>query len=137
MVLLTLTAAAKAAIDEYCTLPKDGKAAQDDGAAARLEALRHADLGTPIEHEDLLKISTRLTQKCRQDGEESIPKSWRLDSLLKGARVYQAPLPPKPEPVRSAIRLLLETYLNQNRHQNTKHSCAVCERKKKSANTSA
>ena len=95
MVSLTLTTAGKAAVDEYCRLHKLG-----DQSDEKLERLSAIELGSPIDHNDLIDISRSLVQKSHkgQDGEISI-KQWRLDTLLKGATVYRPPPAPKPEPV--------------------------------------
>ena len=99
MVLLTLTPAAKAATEEYCKLRKCER--EDDAEVKeRLEKLSKLELGNPIDHNDLIYISGLLVQRSRdEDGENAVAKEWRLDTLLKGALVYQPPSPPKPEHV--------------------------------------
>jgi hypothetical protein len=95
MVLLTLTAAGKAAVDEYCKPHKLG-----DQSDERLERLSAIELGSPIDHNDLIDISRFLVQRSRNDQDGETPaKQWCLDTLLKGATVYQPPPAPKPEPV--------------------------------------
>lgn len=100
MVLLTITAASEAAIEEYLTLTSD-IATDDDELKLRRERLEKAETGSPIEHSDLVGVSKSLKESCRSSGSgiTSLPKEWRLESLLKGAAVYQKPPPPKPEPV--------------------------------------
>ena len=91
MVLLTVTAAAKTAIDEYC----ESKA--HDEILAQIKKLSTLELGSPIEHSDVIEISSFLTQRPRESTEDA--RQWRLDYLLRGAIVYQPPPPTKPEPV--------------------------------------
>lgn len=97
MVLLTVTTAGKAAVDEYCKL----NTAASDGDQGRLEKLSKTELGSPIEHHELIDISKYLVQKHR--GRNDAAREWRLETLLKGAAVYQPPPPPKPEPVSHLI----------------------------------
>ncbi|KAK3069158.1 hypothetical protein LTR53_012724 [Teratosphaeriaceae sp. CCFEE 6253] len=96
MVRLTATAAAKAAIDEYCRQKEtDAETLAIDGETI-WEDLSHVEPGSPVEHNHLIEVSKYLVERSKARGDET--KSWRLDSLLKGALVYQPPLPPKPEP---------------------------------------
>ncbi|KAF2174103.1 hypothetical protein M409DRAFT_16376 [Zasmidium cellare ATCC 36951] len=92
MVQLTVTAAGKAAVEEYCRL----KTADGEGEGnERLETLSKTDLGSPVDHHELVGISKYLVGKHRDSSE--VAKEWRLETLLKGAVVYQPPPPPKPE----------------------------------------
>jgi hypothetical protein len=94
MVLLTTTQAAKDAIDDYLALHADDQ--QDDSLQQRLERLEKVSLDGPVEHADLVAIS----KPAREEKNASKPsRQCRLDTLLKGATVYQPPPPPKPEPV--------------------------------------
>ena len=99
MVQLTVTVAAKAAIEEYCkqrglsNKPKQGDPHSSVGDLSELET------GSPIDHNDLVEISTFLLKTEERHKDSAARKAWRLDNLLKGASVYQAPPPPKPEPV--------------------------------------
>ena len=98
MVLLTVTPAAKAAIDEYCTqkrINSDENRSEDE----KLKKLQDLDLGSPIDHEELIEVSTFLAKSGRDDGSPFPTKGPRLDTLLKGANVYQPRPPSKPEPV--------------------------------------
>ena len=92
MVLLTITPAAKAALVEYCRRQKDVDEGYSDEAKERCEKLSTAEIGNPIEHHELVDISKYLLQET-----SGAAKEWRLDTLLKGANVYQPPPPPKPE----------------------------------------
>jgi hypothetical protein len=95
MVLLTLTEVAKAAVNEYCRL-KNLANENDDN----VERLSGVGLGSPVEHNDLIDISKFLVERRHETGAEGVPaRQWRLDSLLRGAIVYQPPSAPKPEPV--------------------------------------
>ena len=98
MVLLTLTPAAKAAVEEYFRLSTsvEGK---DHEAVERLDGLREVEVGSQVRHSDLIDISSSLVKQSRQQHGNTTAKEWRLDTLLKGASVYQPPPPPKPEPV--------------------------------------
>lgn len=97
MVLLTVTPANKAAITEYCKL----KAVADDTESnEKWEKLAEAELGGPVDHNDLVDISKFLVMHGHKDDQRAVRREWRLDALLKGSNVYQPPPPPKPEPVR-------------------------------------
>lgn len=97
MVLLTVTPAAKAAIERYSALRTSDDFADNSGSDLQIEQLSALEIGSPIDHENLIKVSTLLKQ-CRH--RESINNQpWRLDDLLKGASVYQPPPPAKAEPV--------------------------------------
>lgn len=98
MVLLTVTPAAKLAIDKYCQIaaldsPKNDESSPDAASMSSLE------VGSPIEHSDLVALSQHNIVHFKATGQtDSIRKS-RLDILLKGAEVYRPPPPPKKEPV--------------------------------------
>lgn len=94
MVLLTITPAAKAALSEYCERQKDVDEGYSDEAKERREKLSTAEIGSPIEHHELVEASRFLVQNS-----QGVAQKWRLDTLLKGANIYQPPPPPKPEPV--------------------------------------
>ena len=111
MVLLTLTPAAKAAVAEYSRIKRRENDSRDEGLEEKLERLSRIELGSPVEHHDLIDISAFLVQQCRKESEDDLAKDWRLDSLLKGALVYRPPPPSKPEPVRLS-RITLDRTLN-------------------------
>lgn len=110
MVKLTITPAAKAAIEEFCVKERAQSGDLDGAQATKLDEFAKAEIGNPIEHHDLVNISRILVQQSREES-KSAPadsgKQWRLDALLKGALVYQPSPPPKPEPVNSATTLRL------------------------------
>ena len=95
MVLLTLTAAARAAVDEYCKLN-----IEHEEYKQRVKRVSDIELGSPIQHNDLIEISESLVENCQtQSNDHNSAREWRLETLLKGALVYQPPPTPKPEPV--------------------------------------
>jgi hypothetical protein len=117
MVLLTTTQAAKAAIDDYLALHADDQ--EDDSLRQRLERLEKISLDGPVEHADLIAIS-RSAREDKNAGKTS--RQCRLETLLKGATVYQPPPPPKPEPVSDKLpmrimRSILITYTSVCRLQ--------------------
>ncbi|KAK5168774.1 uncharacterized protein LTR77_006083 [Saxophila tyrrhenica] len=96
MVLLTTTEAAKAAIEEYCKI--DGEGQDEKPTDERLDRLSDVELGSPIDHADLIEISKYLLSNDKRNGGEEASRKWRLDTLLKGATVYKPPPTSKPEP---------------------------------------
>lgn len=103
MVLLTITPAAKVAIDEYCKRQKDVDEGYSDEVKERHEKLSSADVGSAIEHTELLEVSKFMVQAV--NGVDGIAKQWRLETLLKGANIYKPPPPPKREQVCLASKL--------------------------------
>lgn len=98
MVLLTLTSASKAAVERYRIV----RAGKKDDSNKTLDKLRDLEIGSPIQHEDLVQISTYLRHNDREiDSNSSV---WRLDTLLRGASVYRPPPQQKAEPVSQRIR---------------------------------
>ncbi|KAH9837461.1 ATP-dependent RNA helicase chl1 [Teratosphaeria destructans] len=95
MVQLTVTPAAKAALEEYSAL--ENGACRDGSARQAIKDLTRLRIGEPIDHQKLLDVSQYLVRhaKCSDD---ELAKPWRLDSLLKGSTIYSPPPPPKPEP---------------------------------------
>ncbi|EME42214.1 hypothetical protein DOTSEDRAFT_25849 [Dothistroma septosporum NZE10] len=92
MVLLTVTPAAQAAFAEYNRL------VAGDGTSnyvPRAEASDNAEVGGPIQHQKLVEISIFLAQRHHESADAAKP--WRLDTLLKGASIYQPPPAPKAE----------------------------------------
>lgn len=96
MVLLTLTAPAKAALEEYCNL-KNSSSGGDESEHERIKKLAEAQIGSSVEHQELVEVSKFLVEQSKGDLEST--RRWRVDALLKGAAVYQPPPPPKLEPV--------------------------------------
>lgn len=90
MVLLTVTSATEAAIEQY---KKSIRPSNED----TLDQLFTLEIGSPIEHDDLITLSTRLARYGRENTLDI--QNCRLDVLLRGASVYQPPPPSKPEPV--------------------------------------
>lgn len=109
MVLLTVTPAAKAAMDEYRRLIDGAKKADNTLSA---ESINNTAVGNPIEHHEIVKVSQYLTQKGGESADAT--KQWRLDALLKGASIYQPPPPPKTEHVRHIIAKTMCLTTNAN-----------------------
>ncbi|KAF2012159.1 hypothetical protein BU24DRAFT_465724 [Aaosphaeria arxii CBS 175.79] len=83
----------KAAIldaDQHSALQRDSEPSLED-----------PKLGNPISHSQLIDLSKLLKQHSAvldQESDEDGPLRYRLDSLLKGSKVYFPPPPPKKEP---------------------------------------
>lgn len=105
MVQLTITSAAQSAIVEYCRVRAAKDETDGEATALELDKLLKADIGSPVDHHELVEISKYLIRQSK-DGSESIDgevaKAWRLDTLLKGATVYRSFPPPSKEPVSAA-----------------------------------
>ena len=99
MVLLTVTSDVKAATEEYCRLKQDTNDEEVHDGGVNLEELSKTELGSPMDHNDLIAISRFLVRRSGEQDENWVAKEWRLDALVQGANVYQPPPPPKPEPV--------------------------------------
>lgn len=93
MVSLTVTPAAKAAIDAFLGLEIHKIDDEEQG-----DRLAKIDIGSQVEHQELVTISRHLVQHSG-----GIARQWRLEALLKGSTIYQPPPPPKPEPVRTLL----------------------------------
>ena len=100
MVLLTVTKAAKSAVDEFCQ--QRGYATEHGSDPELCSRLAKVQVGSTIEHHELIQISKYLLERIRDNEDPAMHKEaskWRIDTLLRGATVYQVPPPPKPEPV--------------------------------------
>lgn len=97
MVLLTATDAAVVAAEKYRKY--HNVVIKDEDIIARLARLSNLERGSPVDHTDLIEISRCLVDEARKQ-EGDVAQEWRLESLLKGAKVYREPPAPKPEPVR-------------------------------------
>ena len=104
MVLLTVTPAVKAAIEEYRRVADEGDEVRNPESSERLN---NATLGSPIEHHEIVEVSRYLTE--RKDVSIDAINQWRLDALLKGATIYQPPPPPKTEHVSNIITTISST----------------------------
>ncbi|GAB7348384.1 hypothetical protein MBLNU459_g6818t1 [Dothideomycetes sp. NU459] len=104
MVLLTVTPAARTAIQRYNRLN-----AQTDAPVpvpASEPSLADPAVGDAISHAQILRVARLLKEHCRGKASEppsvspSLPvdDSFRLDALLKGAKIYTPPPRPKAEP---------------------------------------
>jgi hypothetical protein len=94
MVLLTVTSAAKRALEEYVKLNQD--IIEHETIKKQCDRFAQAEEGGSMNHKDLIDVA-RFFRYREPDGNDS--NRWRLDVLLKGANVYHAPPPTKPEPV--------------------------------------
>lgn len=119
MVLLTVTPAAKAAIERYLAVEEGPLSGQGSELNATPDDLRNSEVGSPISHDDLIEMSKALIQQALHKDDKTVAKEWRLESLLKGAKVYQEPPPSKPEPVCSQQRLI-ECFANLDRRRSTR-----------------
>ena len=99
MVFLTVTPAAATAIEEYRKIRQDSSSIVPDENEDGLGDQSKPEIGSPIEHSKLIEISAFLLKRAQQGDESALGKEWRLDALLKGASIYQAPPPPRPETV--------------------------------------
>ncbi|ORY01343.1 endoplasmic reticulum-based factor for assembly of V-ATPase-domain-containing protein [Clohesyomyces aquaticus] len=99
MVLLAATPAMVRAVDKARGLARDEFAKLQLPSEPSLTELRAGD---PISHGQLIDVSKTLKQHAaslESEGEgAAVPGSYRLDSLLRGSRVYIPPPPPKKEP---------------------------------------
>lgn len=96
MVLLTITSAAKSAIELY------NKLNQKSTCQSLNEApLADSQVGDPVSHAQLIEIARSLKEQYGKN--DSIKRSkdaqFDLETLLKGARIYTPPPKPKQAPV--------------------------------------
>lgn len=100
MVLLTITPAAKSAIESYNVLSP-----RRDASEQILDepSLAEPIVGGAISHAQLIEVAQCLREQHERQSTSSGPCSpdqpVRLDSLLKGAKVYTPPPKPKQETV--------------------------------------
>jgi hypothetical protein len=69
------------------------------------------NLGNPISHDQIIRVSRYFRDK-HSSRDVPIPtkiedRSFNLDSLLRGTKLYIPPPPPKPEPVRRHLSFLI------------------------------
>jgi hypothetical protein len=86
MVLLTLTSAAKSAVELYNQHSHD--------ASLEDASLSEPVIGGPISHAQLITVARFLRDTHAPSNDD-----FRLDILLKGASIYVPPPKPKPQPV--------------------------------------
>ncbi|KAI7664028.1 hypothetical protein KC318_g7974 [Hortaea werneckii] len=98
MVLLTVTPTAKVVIEEYCANPQHGQQDDQSGSDLDVQALSQLQVGSPIEHHQLVALSRLLVGRGKVSGHEAGRARYRLDNILKGAKLYQPPPLPKKEP---------------------------------------
>ena len=103
MVLLTVTPTAKFVIEEYCANPEHGQQDDQSGSDLNVQALSQLQVGSPIEHHQLVALSNLLVGRGKVSGHEAGRARYRLDNILKGAKLYQPPPLPKKEPVSDLV----------------------------------
>ena len=103
MVLLTVTPTAKGVIDEYCSEPQHGQQDDQSGSELDLQALSQLQIGSPIEHHQLVALSKVLVGRSKVRRDEAGEARYRLDNILRGAKLYQPPPLPKKEPVSGLV----------------------------------
>ncbi|KAG9560590.1 hypothetical protein KCU71_g3973, partial [Aureobasidium melanogenum] len=96
MVLLTLTPAAKSAVELYSQL-SDQK--HDDTLSD--PSLSEPTVGAPVSHAQLIQVARFLRESCLPNKND-----FRLDALLKGANIYVPPPKPKPQPTAEYTALM-------------------------------
>ncbi|KAH0360489.1 hypothetical protein KCU65_g9391, partial [Aureobasidium melanogenum] len=96
MVLLTLTATAKSAVELYNQL--SGQKHDDTSSDP---SLSEPTLGAPVSHAQLIQVARFL-----RDTDISNKNDFRLDALLKGANIYVPPPIPKPRPTAEYTALM-------------------------------
>lgn len=89
MVLLTLTPAAKSAVELYNQLP-DEKYDEPPNDPS----LSEPTIGAPVSHAQLIQVA-----RCLRESHLPNKNDFRLDALLKGANLYVPPPKPRPQPV--------------------------------------
>ena len=110
MVLLTITAAAKEAIERS---HRTSRASSPSHSSDDEPPLKEPKVGNPISHNQLIDIVRELQKRSSKhdDGHENVD----LDLVLKGAQVYKAPPKPKPSPVGGESHGLKARWLTRRR----------------------
>ncbi|KAL1310909.1 hypothetical protein AAFC00_001136 [Neodothiora populina] len=110
MVLLTITPAAKTAIDRYNAVTDSRTlSSRDDVDALDEPSLIDVSVGDPVSHTQLLRISDQFRQRNAQaPGAHSVTdlEVARLDALLRGSKIHTPPPKPKPEPSPQYVALM-------------------------------
>lgn len=102
MVLLTVTPAAKIAIDLYNDLNQTEEGtAKSQQSAQNDPSLVDVAVGDPVSHGQLIEVATFLRGQRKDVSSHELPSTFCLDHLLKGSRIYTPPPKPKQEPVRT------------------------------------
>jgi len=106
MVLLTITPAAKSAIELYKRLQKSEELDQPPACESTDEpSLAQPEVGAPISHGQLIDIVKAL--KTQHEKSQDISRGRiDLDTLLKGSQVYVPPPKPSPAPTSEYIALM-------------------------------
>ncbi|KAI7091026.1 hypothetical protein KC356_g1060 [Hortaea werneckii] len=98
MALLTVTPTAKGVIEEYSLEPQHGQQDDQSGSGLDVQALSQLQIGSPIEHHQLVALSKVLVGRSKVRSDEAGGARYRLDNILRGAKLYQPPPLPKKEP---------------------------------------
>lgn len=99
MVLLTMTLSIVEGLQKL-DQPRESRRSDESEAEAPLEnkttepSLEDPEVGKPISHSQVVDLWKQLQAAGHS--------TYTLEQLLRGANVYIAPPPPKPEPVRLA-----------------------------------
>ncbi|CAD0018823.1 unnamed protein product [Aureobasidium pullulans] len=96
MVLLTLTPAAKSAVELYNQLPRE-----KDHVSTSDPSLSEPTIGAPVSHAQLIQVA-----RCLRETDIPNKNDFRLDALLKGANIYVPPSKPKPQPTAEYTALM-------------------------------
>ncbi|PNS21685.1 hypothetical protein CAC42_1539 [Sphaceloma murrayae] len=108
MVLLTITKAAKECIDEYDKTTAISKSPDNNEPD-----LRHAAIGDPVSHGQLIDITNALKQR-RYDGED-LSCAVELETVLRGSKIYTPPPKPKPEKTAEYVALMAQLREDEER----------------------
>lgn len=103
MVLLTVTPTAKVLIGEYCAESRHGQRDGQPGSDLDVQTLSQLQVGSPIEHHQLIALSKVLIGRGKASDHEAGGARYRLDNILRGAQLYQPPPLPKKEPVSDLV----------------------------------
>ena len=112
MVLLTMTPVIVRAITEAQRISEEELSQLQRPSEPSLAELAP---GKPISHGQLIDLSRLLKKHAAEintgDSKDE-PVVYRLDSLLKGSKIYIPPPPPKKEPVRLPMAIHTAHYIN-------------------------
>ena len=123
MVLLTITPAAKSAIELYNRLQKSEELDQPPACESTDEpSLAQPEVGGPISHGQLIDIVKAL--KTQNEKSQDISRDQiDLDTLLRGSKVYVPP--PKPSPARSPEYVALMARLREDEERRAYDRCLL------------
>ena len=105
MVLLTMT---QAMVDVIKYMNESHRMVPDEHEDVTADScLDNPQVGVHISHEHVINLAKRLRALAKEssDGSQDNMPSYRLEHLLRGARVYVEPPKPKSEPVCDAVTI--------------------------------